>query len=258
MNKFIRKFYIFLMYSFLYLPILVLIIFSFNEGKILGKWESFSLIWYKQLFSDKEILSAVYNTFLVAIISTFFATVIGSLGAIGISRYRSDIKAIFMNINQIPVLNPDIIIAVCLMALYRSFDFSFGIITLILSHIAFTVPYVVLSVLPKLKQMPDELAEAAMDLGATPTETLVKVIFPYIKPGIISGALMAFTLSLDDFVISFFTTGNGVETISTLVFSMVRRGINPKINALSALLFLVVLLLMIITNFRSNKEGKNN
>ncbi|HZK10061.1 MAG TPA: ABC transporter permease [Clostridia bacterium] len=255
MAKFIRRFYMFLMYGFLYAPILVLIVFSFNEGRTRGSWDGFSLIWYKKLFMDREILMAVYHTFLVASIATLVSTVIGVLGAIGISPYRGKLKSAILGMNQIPVLNPDIIIAVGLMVFYRSLGLSSGLLTLTLSHIAFTVPYVVLSVLPKLKQMPPSLAEAAMDLGASPAQTLLKVILPYIKPGIISGALLAFTLSVDDFVISFFTTGNGVETVSTLVFSMARRGINPEINALSTIMFAIVLFLLILMNLRTEKTS---
>lgn len=253
MSKTFKRLYLFLVYAFLYAPILVLIVFSFNEGRARGSWDGFSLVWYQRLVSDREILSAVYHTFLVATIATLVSTVLGVLGAIGISAYRSKLRAVILGMNQIPVLNPDIVIAVGLMVLYRTLNMDFGLVTLILAHIAFTVPYVVLSVLPKLRQMPSSLPEAAMDLGATPAQTLWKVIIPYIKPGILSGALMAFTLSVDDFVISFFTTGNGVETVSTLVYSMARRGINPEINALSAIMFATVMVLMLIMNLRGEK-----
>lgn len=253
MSKLWKRLYLMLIFTFLYAPILVLIVYSFNGGKARGSWDGFSLHWYKALLEDREVLLAVKNTFLVATISTLVSTMIGTLGALGISLYRSKLKRIILGLNQIPVINPDIVMAVGLMVLYRTMDMEFGLFTLILAHIAFTVPYVVLSVLPKLRQMPSALPEAAMDLGATPAQTLWKVILPYIRPGMISGALMAFTLSVDDFVISFFTTGNGVETISTTVFSMARRGINPVINALSALIFATMLLLMIVMNLRAEK-----
>lgn len=256
MSKLWKRIYLCLIFAFLYAPIAVLIVFSFNEGKTRGSWDGFSLTWYQELWQDSEILSAVSNTFVVAIITTIIATVIGTLGAIGIEQYRRKQKKLILGLNQIPVINPDIVMAVGLMVLYRSLSLDFGYLTLILAHIAFTVPYVVLSVLPKLKQMPRALPEAAMDLGATPIQTLWQVIIPYIRPGIISGALMAFTLSIDDFVISFFTTGNGVETISTLVFSMARRGINPKINALSAIIFGTMLVLMVIMNLRTERVDK--
>lgn len=253
MQKFTKRLYLAAIFLFLYAPIIVLIVFSFNAGKTRGSWDGFSLTWYQQLWQDGEILSAVSNTFIIAAITTLVATVIGTLGAIGIEQYRRKQKLVILGINQIPVINPDIVMAVGLMVLYRSLNLDFGYLTLLLAHIAFTVPYVVLSVLPKLKQMPSSLAEAAMDLGATPMQTLWKVIIPYIRPGMISGALMAFTLSVDDFVISFFTTGNGVETISTLVFSMARRGINPKINALSAIIFGTMLVLMLIMNLKTER-----
>lgn len=255
MSKFWSRFYLALVFAFLYAPIAVLIIFSFNEGKTRGSWDGFSLIWYETLLQDEEVLTAVRNTFLIAIGSTAASTVIGTLGAIGLTQYRPRIRQRFLALNQIPVVNPDIVMAVGLMVLFRTLELDFGLLTLLLAHIAFTVPYVVLSVLPKLKQMPKALPEAAMDLGATPAQTLWRVIIPQIRPGILSGALIAFTLSIDDFVISFFTTGNGVDTVSTIVYSMARRGINPEINALSTIMFAVLLLLLILTNVGTKKEA---
>lgn len=254
MSKFWKKFYIFLVFLFLYAPIFVLMVFSFNEGRTRGNWEGFSLIWYETLFQDKEILSAVRNTLIVAFVTTIISTVIGTLGAIGISQYRSKNRKRILAVNRIPVINPDIVMAVGLMVLFRSLTLDFGLFTLILAHIAFTVPYVVLSVLPKLKQMPRALPEAATDLGATPMQTLWRVIVPNIRAGIITGALFSFTLSIDDFVISFFTTGNGVETVSTMVFAMARRGINPVINALSTMVFAVILLLLLVINLKTKWE----
>lgn len=253
MSKFWKRLYLFIIFAFLYAPIIVLIVYSFNSGKARGSWNGFSFHWYKALLEDREVLLAVKNTFIVATVSTIVSTMIGTLGALGISLYRHKVKRFILGMNQIPVINPDIVMAVGLMVLYRTMDLDFGMVTLILAHIAFTVPYVVLSVLPKLRQMPRALPEAAMDLGATPVQTFWKVILPYLRPGIVSGALMAFTLSVDDFVISFFTTGNGVETISTMVFSMARRGINPVINALSAVIFLTMLILMLVMNLRTEK-----
>lgn len=256
MSKFWRRFYLFLVFLFLYAPILVLMVFSFNEGRTRGNWEGFSLVWYKTLFQDAEVLAAVRNTFVVAIITTIISTVIGTLGSIGIYQYRSKNRKRVLAVNQIPVINPDIVMAVGLMVLFRSLKLDFGLFTLILAHIAFTVPYVVLSVLPKLKQMPIALPEAAMDLGATPMQTLWRVIIPQIKPGIITGALFSFTLSIDDFVVSFFTTGNGIETVSTMVFAMARRGINPVINALSTMMFVMMLALLVATNLKKTKEDQ--
>ena len=257
MSKYWRRFYLFLVFLFLYAPILVLMVFSFNEGRTRGNWEGFSLVWYQTLFQDAEVLAAVRNTFVVAIITTLASTVIGTLGAIGIYQYRPKNRKRILAVNQIPVINPDIVLAVGLMVLFRSLTLDFGIFTLILAHIAFTVPYVVLSVLPKLKQMPKALPEAAMDLGATPMQTLWRVIIPQIKPGIITGALFSFTLSIDDFVVSFFTTGNGIETVSTMVFAMARRGINPVINALSTMMFVIMLTLLLATNLKKKKEDQS-
>jgi len=257
MSKYWRRFYLFLVFLFLYAPILVLMVFSFNEGRTRGNWEGFSLVWYRSLFQDAEVLAAVRNTFVVAIITTMVSTVIGTLGAIGIYQYRPKNRKRILAVNQIPVINPDIVLAVGLMVLFRSLTLDFGIFTLILAHIAFTVPYVVLSVLPKLKQMPKALPEAAMDLGATPMQTLWRVIIPQIKPGIITGALFSFTLSIDDFVVSFFTTGNGIETVSTMVFAMARRGINPVINALSTMMFVIMLALLLATNLKKKKEDQS-
>lgn len=253
MSSLWRRLYLVLIFAFLYAPIVVLIVFSFNEGKTRGNWEGFSLAWYQLLFEDQEVLSAVRNTFFVAGISTLISTLIGTLGAIGLSIYKAKKRKIVLALNQVPIINPDIIIAVGLMVLYRTIRLEPGLFTLTLAHVAFTVPYVVLSVMPRLRQMSKALPEAAMDLGATPMQTFWRVILPQLKPGIVSGALIAFTLSVDDFVISFFNVGNGVETISTMVFSMARRGINPIINALSTLMFATILILMIIMNLKTEK-----
>lgn len=256
MNKWFKRLYVFLAYGFLYVPILVLIVFSFNEGRTRGAWDGFSLKWYAALLENDDILSALKNTLTIAAVATAVSTVIGTLGAIAIYEYRCSKRRIILAINQIPVINPDIVTAVGFMVLYRAMNLNFGYLSLVLSHIGFTVPYVVMSVLPKLRQMPRVLPEAAMDLGATPMQTLRLVILPHIKTGIISGALMAFTLSIDDFVISFFTTGNGVETVSTMVYSMARRGINPEINALSTLMFGAMLILLILINVMGRSKGE--
>lgn len=254
MSKVLKRIYLFLVFAFLYAPILVLMVFSFNEGKTRGNWDGFSLIWYETLFQDEEVLAAVRNTLFIAVVSTAVATAVGTMGAIGIAQFGWKNRSRILALNQVPIINPDIVMAVGLMVLFRTLRMDFGRLTLLLAHIAFTVPYVVLAVLPKLRQMPQALPEAAMDLGATPWQTLWHVVIPQIRPGIITGALIAFTLSIDDFVISFFTTGNGVETVSTMVFSMARRGINPVINALSTMMFLIMLLLLVFTYIRAEKE----
>ena len=256
MSKWLKRIYLVLIYGFLYAPILVLMFYSFNAGKTRGKWEGFSFHWYQELMQNGEILSALRNTLVVAVIATLIATVIGTLGAIGIHEFRGKAKRSILGINQIPVTNPDIVMAVGLMVLFRTIHLDFGYLSLIMAHVAFTTPYVLLSVLPKLRQMPRALPEAAMDLGATPWQTLRMVILPQIRSGVVAGALMAFTLSIDDFVISFFTTGNGVETVSTIVYSMAKRGINPQINALSTIMFGVMLLLLIAENIYSARKEK--
>lgn len=253
-KKAFEKIYTYAIFLFLYAPIIILIIFSFNNAKSRGVWGGFTFKWYIELFKDREILKALYNTMLIATISTFFSTIIGTLAAIGISDIRGFKKKIILNLNYLPVLNPDIVTAVALMALFRFLRLEFGLVTMLLSHIVFSIPYVILSVLPKLKQMNVHLPEAAMDLGATPLYALRKVIIPEIKPGIVTGALMAFTLSVDDFVISFFNTGHGVSNLSITIFSMSRRGINPTINALSTLMFVGLFILLLVINKRTEKN----
>lgn len=254
-EKTIKRIYSFLIYLFLYAPIAVLIIFSFNDSKSRAQWTGFTFKWYKALLQDDQILTAVYYTMLIAILSAIIATIIGTIAAIGIYNMRGASKKLILNINYLPVLNPDIVTGIALMSLFIFMNIPLGFTTLLLSHITFNIPYVILSILPKLKQMPKNITEAAMDLGATPWQTLTKVVLPQIKPGIVSGLLIAFTLSIDDFVISFFTTGSGISNLSITVYSMARRGINPKINALSTLMFLVVLVLLVIINIRDKKES---
>lgn len=253
-----EKFYMFLVYLFLYAPILVLMLYSFNESKTRGKWSGFSLRWYAKLLEDREVLQALSNTLTIAIITMIIATIVGTLAAVGFMEFSKKKRKLLLAINEIPVLNPDIVIAVGLMVLFTALNIEFGMLTLILSHVVFTIPYVILSILPKLKMMDRNLSEAAMDLGATPLQTLFLVIIPEIKQGIIAGAMMAFTLSIDDFVISFFTKGRGLNTVSTTVYSMARKGINPTINAMSTIMFAVTLLLLTLVYIKSNKKEKYN
>lgn len=253
-----EKIYMFLVYLFLYAPILVLMVYSFNESKTRGKWSGFSLKWYAKLLEDREVLQALSNTITIAVITTVIATIVGTLAAVGFMEFSKNKKKVLLAINEIPVLNPDIVIAVGLMVLFTALNIEFGMVTLILSHVVFTIPYVILSILPKLKMMDRNLSEAAMDLGATPLQTLFLVIIPEIKQGIIAGAMMAFTLSIDDFVISFFTKGRGLNTVSTTVYSMARKGINPTINAMSTIMFAVTLLLLTLVYIKSNKKEKLN
>lgn len=253
-GRFLKRLYTFLMFAFLYAPIVVLIVFSFNDSKSTAKWEGFTLEWYGSLFQNTLIMKSLYYTVLVAVVSAAIATVIGTFAAFGIFYMKSWQQKIVMNINSIPMLNPDIVTGVALMTLFITLNIKLGLLTMIIAHVTFNIPYVVLSVLPKLKQMPNEMLEAAMDLGATPWYAFKKVIFPEIKPGIITGAMIAFTLSIDDFVISFFTTGGGVSNLSIAIYSMARRGIKPEINALSTLMFVTVLILLLLINKRTKME----
>ncbi|NLK94867.1 MAG: ABC transporter permease [Clostridiales bacterium] len=253
-ENFIKKFYLILIFIFLYLPIVTLIIFSFNNSNSMSKWNGFTLKWYGELFNNASIMNALYYTVLIAIISSIISTIVGTVTAIGLHNMKKgSMKSIILNINYLPVLNPDIVTGISLMSFFIFIKLDFGFTTMLLSHIIFSIPYVILSVLPKLKQMPANTTEAALDLGATPYYAMRKVIIPQIKPGIISGFLMAFTMSIDDFVISFFNTGPGVTNLSIEIYSMARRGIKPEINALSTLMFITVLILLLIVNKKNLK-----
>ncbi len=254
MNKWLKRLFVFCVLAFLYAPILVLIVYSFNASRLRGSWDGFTLGWYQALFRDREVLRALYHTVLVAVLATVISTVVGTLASFGIHSLGRRGKSVILNLNYLPVLNPDIVTAVSLMLLFGFMGLNFGFGTLLMGHISFTVPYVVLSVLPKLEQMDPNLYEAALDLGAEPGTALRKVVLPEISPGIVTGALLAFTLSIDDFVISFFTTGHGVANLSTMIFSMARRGINPVINALSTLMFIVMIALLLVINRKTKEE----
>lgn len=252
----VKKAYMSLVFLFLYAPIIVLIVFSFNESKSRGHWGGFTLKWYAEMFQDRQIREALYYTILVAVLSTVISTVVGTLAALGIHNMGKIGKTVVLNINNLPVLNPDIVTGVALMTLFISMGLELGLFTMIVAHVVFSIPYVILSVLPKLRQLNKHTAEAALDLGATPSYALRKVILPEIRPGIISGALMAFTLSIDDFVISFFTAGTEATNLSILIYSMAKRGVKPTINALSTLMFATIVILMLIINKKSDK-GEN-
>jgi spermidine/putrescine transport system permease protein len=253
-KKFFKRFYVFLIFLFLYAPIVVLIIFSFNNSKSRGHWDGLTLKWYVELFKDPRIMKTLYYTMAIAVLSSLAATIFGTAAAIGIDSMTKIRKRLVMNITYLPVLNPDIVTGVALMLLFIFVNLKLGFLTLLLAHITFNIPYVILSVLPKLKQLNKHLYEAALDLGAPPFYAFRKVILPEIMPGVITGALLAFTLSIDDFVISFFTTGSGVSNLSILIYSMAKRGINPKLNALSTIMFVTVLILLIIVDRRMSKD----
>lgn len=249
------KLYILLCFIFFYLPIVVTMVFSFNSSKSLTKFTGFSFRWYKKLLTDEGIISSVYVSLSIAIIATFVSTVLGTITAIGLSKSRKVVKDCILNINNIPIMNPDIVTAIGLMILFTSLRMGRGYLTMLLAHILFCTPYVITSVYPKVRSMDHNLADAAMDLGATPFEALTKVIIPMLKPGIFAGMLLAFTMSLDDFVVSYFVTGNGVSNISIVVYNMTKRT-NPTINSLSTLLILVVVVIIVAVNVIPNVAKK--
>ena len=246
---------------FFYLPILYIIIFSFNDSRSLTKFGGFSLRWYEKMFADSTMMEAVLYTVIIAVIATVVATVVGTITAIGLSKSRKVVQKMVERINDLPVMNPDIVTAISLLMFFSVLTVKKGFGTLLIAHIMFCIPYVMLSVTPKLRSLDPNLIDAAMDLGATPFQALTKVIVPQIKPGIVSGALIAFTMSFDDFVISYFTTGNGVNNISILVYTMSKR-VNPSINALSTIVSLLITLVLGVVNIvpivreKREKDGK--
>ena len=242
-----KKLYLVLIMLFFYAPIVYVIIFSFNDSKSLTTFTGFSLQWYEKMFESRPMMESVYYSVLVAVIATFVSTVVGTIAAIGLSKSNKVIKEIVTQVNNLPMLNPDIVTAVGLMLFFSTLSIPTGFTTLLIAHIMFCIPYVMLSVTPKLRQLDDNIAEAALDLGCTPFQALTKVIIPQIREGIISGALVAFTMSFDDFVISYFTTGPGINNISTYVYSTSKR-INPSINALSTIIILVISVILILMN----------
>ena len=255
LKKFFENFYLVLVLVFLYAPIAVMMVLSFNSSKSRSHWGGFTLRWYGQMFESTAIMDALYNTLLIALLSALIATVLGTAAAIGISSMKKLPKSICMGINNIPMLNSDIVTGISLMLMFIAFGISLGFKTILLAHISFNVPYVMLSVMPKLKQTSRYTYEAAMDLGAGPVEAFFRVVFPDILPGVLSGFLMAFTMSLDDFIITHFTRGAGINTLSTLIYSEVRRGIQPTMYALSTVIFVTVLALLLITNFSPSRPA---
>lgn len=254
------KLYITLMFVFFYLPILVTMFFSFNSSKSLTNFVGFSLRWYRKLLTDNNIISAVYVSISIALIATVVSTILGTITAIGLSKSRKVLKEWLLNVNNMPIMNPDIVTAIGLMILFTSVRMERGYITMLLAHIAFCTPYVIISVYPKVRSMDHNLADVAMDLGATPFQALTKVIIPMLKPGIYAGMLLAFTMSMDDFVVSYFVTGNGVSNISIVVYNMSKRT-NPTINALSTLLILLIVVVLVVINvipaIYKKKRGQN-
>ncbi len=243
-NGFWSMAYVVICFVFFYLPIVVTMIFSFNSSKSLSRFTGFSLRWYEALLKNSEIMSAVYVSVTIAVLATVISTILGTITAIGLSRSRKVLKDAVLTMNDIPILNPDIVTAIGWMLLFSSLGFQKGYLTMLLAHIGFCTPFVITSVYPKVRSLDPNLANAAMDLGATPYQALTKVIIPMIRPGIFAGALLAFTMSFDDFVISYFVTGNGVKNISIIVYNMTKR-INPTINALSAIVIAVIAVILV-------------
>ena len=232
---------------FFYLPIVYMVIFSFNDSKSLTRFAGFSMKWYEKMLQSNDMMSSLYVTIIVAIIATVVSTIVGTIAAIGISKSRKIVKDIVMQINDFPIMNPEIVTAIGLMLLFITFKIEKGFVTLLLAHIAFCIPYVILSVMPKIRSLDPNLADAAMDLGATPWQALTKVIVPQIMPGIFAGALIAFTMSFDDFIISYFATGRGVKNLSIMVYTMSKR-VNPSINAISTLVVVLITIALILIN----------
>ena len=236
-----------LMILFFYLPIIYMIIFSFNEGKSLTNFTGFSLRWYQHMLESRDMMSALYTTFSVALIATVISTIVGTITAIGLSKSKKVLRDVMEQVNNLPMMNPEIVTAIGFMLLFITFQVEKGYVTMLLAHIAFCIPYVILSVMPKIRSLDPNLADAAMDLGCTPWQALVKVIVPQITPGIISGALIAFTMSVDDFIISYFVTGGGVKNLSIMVYTMSKR-VNPSINAISTLVVVIITFALLMIN----------
>ena len=253
-----KRLYLAAVLLFLYAPILTLIVFSFNASKSRARWDGFTCDWYIQLSQDSDIINALYVTLAVAVLSALIATVIGTLGAIGIHSMGKFGKTLWMNVANLNMLTPDIVIGVSMMIMFIFFKLELGFFTMLLAHVTFNIPYVVLAVLPKLRQLNPNLGEAAMDLGATPWQAFWKVLMPELRPGILNGMLIAFTMSIDDFVISYFTAGSEVSTLAMQIYAMTRKRISPEVNALSTILFVVVLTLLVIVNVRQVRQEQLN
>ena len=248
MRNALRKIYIGLIFLFLYAPIITLIVLSFNASKTRAKWGGFTLKWYLQMFDNRAILQALSNTLIIALLSAFIATVIGTIACISMQSMKRRNRALIMGITNIPMLNADIVTGISLMLLFITLGFRFGFMTILLSHITFNIPYVILSVMPRMKQLNPSIYEAALDLGASHIYAFFKVVFPDILPGVLSGFLMAFTMSLDDFIITHFTKGPGIDTLSTKIYTEVKKGIKPEMYSLSTLIFVTVLILLFLVN----------
>lgn len=256
LKSFFKRFYLALVMIFLYAPILVLIVLSFNASKSRAKWGGFTLKWYESMFANEDIMSALYNTLIIAFLSAVIATVLGTAASVGMNKMKKTPRLVLMGITNIPMLNADIVTGISFMLLFIALKMTLGFKSVLIAHITFNIPYVILSVMPKLKQTNKNTYEAALDLGATPFMAFKKVVLPDIMPGIVSGFLLAFTMSLDDFVITHFTRGAEVNTLSTKIYSEVRKGIKPEMYALSTLVFAAVLILMVVINRKNSAKDK--
>ena len=258
--KRLGKIYMALVLLFLYVPIFVLIVFSFNETKSRSVFSGFTLDWYARLFHNRIIISSLVNTIIIAVAASIVSTVLGTFAAIGINGMRKVPKAVVMNVTNMPIINPEIVTGVSLMLLFVFFaarmNLEFGFVTLVIAHITFDVPYVILNVMPQFNQMDPHLYEAAQDLGCSPLRAFRKVVLPEIMPGVVSGFLMSFTYSLDDFVVSYFTSGSTSQTLPITIYSMTRRKVSPEINALSTLIFVAVVAVLIVKHTIENKAAK--
>lgn len=255
MSKALKKLYVFLIFIFMYAPIVVLMVYSFNNSRSSSAiWRGFTFDWYVKMASDSQMMKALQTTLIIAVSSAVIATIIGTLAAIGIHSMRKTPKNIVMNVTYLPVLSPDIVTGISLMLLFVFLRIPLGRYSLLLAHITFNIPYVIISVLPKLTQLDKNMYEAALDLGATPMSAYTKIILPEILPGIVTGFLFALTLSIDDFVVSFFTSGAGATNLSIYIYSAVSKRYNPSINALSTILFVVIFLLLVLINSRTKEK----
>ena len=250
----LKRIYIGLIFLFLYAPIFTLIVLSFNASKTRAKWEGFSFKWYISLFENEAIIQALQNTLIIAFLSALIATVLGTMACISLQSMKRKTRAVLIGITNIPMLNAEIVTGISLMLLFISLGVTFGFTTILLAHITFNIPYVILSVMPRMKQLNPSTYEAALDLGASQLQAFFKVVFPDILPGIISGFFMAFTMSLDDFIITHFTKGPGIDTLSTKIYTEVRKGIKPEMYSLSTIIFVTVLILMLLVNYTPKKK----
>lgn len=253
--KWLKRLYVSLILLIMYAPVAVLMVFSFNDSK-LAVWSGFTTSWYQKMFSDAGIQQAFIYTIIVAVISSLIATVIGTFAALGLHNMRGWQKQLAINITYIPMLSPDIVIGISMMMLFSVLNIPFGLPTLIISHATFSIPYVIFAIMPKLKLMNFNVYEAALDLGATPFYAFKKVILPEILPGVLTGAFIALTLSIDDFVVSFFNKGAGVDTLPIKIYAMARKGVNPTINAVSTLMFATIIIILVVSNLKANRKVK--